>query len=187
VGLNPSRKGSGGGKKGGDDGKGGGINPIIDKQDDEALLKALRAMLDSVYRHFVHFGYITYYAYRPNEQEYNPRLMEEYRRSGVFERYGIWDRARYPNLADCPYPVTNLDSLFEVYERILNVIWLLDPSYLARPLPSLDPGIYDSFMTGFWITFIQAAILIDIPLVHDYDPDFFGSEDDYPDFFDFFG
>lgn len=122
AGVNPSLKGSGGGKKGGDDGKGGGRKPIIDKQDNEALLKQLNELLYSVYRRLVHFGYITHYAYQPNGEEYNPRLMEEYRRSGAFEQYGIWDRARYPSLADCPYPVTNFQSLLEVYDRILNVI-----------------------------------------------------------------
>lgn len=92
----------------------------MDKQGDEAYLAQLRALLHSVYTHYVHFGYITNQSYLGNGEEINPRLTEEYRRSGVFERSGIWDRARYPNLADCLYPVRDLYSLYEVYVGILN-------------------------------------------------------------------
>lgn len=93
--------------------------------------------------------------------------MEQLRRVGIFERYGIWDRARYPNMADCPYPIVNINDIYGLYVRILNFILSINPHYLARPLPTLDYRYYDPFGTGLLcLTFIEAAISLELILVH---------------------
>lgn len=130
------------------------------------LINKLEPILIAARIGYTHHGYINHHAYRiDNGNEINPRRMQEYRSLGYFEHYGIHDRARYPNVADCPYVLTTQDDWYQLYIRTLHLIWTINPEYVTSPLPT------DNFMDTNWrnyemyITFPKAAYKLGLPLV----------------------
>jgi hypothetical protein len=149
----------------GDDGNGGNRKLNLDPWALNLLRQAIY-LLNCVRIIYTHHTYITFEAYREGV-EINPRLMDEYRRAGNFEYFGIHDRARYQNVEDCPYSVTHYSQWLEVYNMLLSFIWKINEYYLADPLPTRLP-IEDITPRNnrIYISYIRAAENLGIPPLH---------------------
>jgi len=131
------------------------------------LINELEKILNEARVYYIHHGYIETEGYSIfGGGEYNPSAMQEYREAGYFERYGIHDRARYPNIEDCPYEVTHINDWRELYIRTLDLIWRIDPEYIARPLPEQQPFDGSLLNEPLYISFIQAAGELGLPPIH---------------------
>ena len=153
------------GRREDDDGS-GNYNPGFENAEEFNLRNMAINLLNRVRIFYTHHSYLHHEAYNPDGSEINPRAMEEYRRSGNFERYGILDRARYLNVADCPYEVTDMNDWYELYQRILIFIWNIDKDYLADPLPTHLPVDGLARNNYMYITYIEAARNLGIPRLH---------------------
>lgn len=125
----------------GDDNR--GRKDPIDKLDltEEELISLDKAkkLLNAIFWGYIIHAFITGEGYSSTGVERNRKLMRLLREGGIFQIYQIHDRKLYPNIADSPYTVRTMDDWANVYNRALEFIRALDPSFSPdRPLPKFN-------------------------------------------------
>jgi len=141
------------GGNGGDEG--GGKRGPNDKGWQEIYNQAVE-LLERIRTGYIIHAYITNHAYNSEGNENRPDLMEDLRRSGIFELYGIHDRFGHPNvdISEWPYPLTTTNDWYQLYERMLDFIITRDDLIMDEPLPG-TPALL-----------IQAAQRLGLPPIH---------------------